>query len=61
MIMSCLVFPKNCFPGVLRIEISYLAILTGILSSILFYFIFSISLTPSCSRLRCSSPICFIQ
>lgn len=40
MIMSCLVFPMNCSPGVLRIEISYLAILTGILSSILFYLIF---------------------
>ena len=40
MIMSCLVFPMNCSPGVLRIEISYLAILTGVLSSILFYFIF---------------------
>ena len=40
MIMSCLVFPMNCSPGVLRIEISYLAILTRILSSILFYFIF---------------------
>ena len=38
--MSCLVFPMNCSPGVLRIEISYLAILTGILSSILFYLIF---------------------
>ena len=30
MIMSFLVFPMNCSPGVLRIEISYLAILTGI-------------------------------
>ena len=40
MIMSCLVFPMNCSPGVLRIEISYLAILTRILSSILFYLIF---------------------
>ena len=38
--MSCLVFPMNCSPSVLRIEISYLAILTGILSSILFYLIF---------------------
>lgn len=67
MIMSCLVFPMNCSPGVLRIEISYLAILTGILSSILFYLIFFFfmsgfdSLTPSCSRWRYSSPICFIQ
>lgn len=42
--MSCLVFPMNCSPGVLRIEISYLAILTGILSSILFYLIFFQSL-----------------
>ena len=40
--MSCLVFPMNCSPGVLRIEISYLAILTGILSSILFNLIFFI-------------------